>query len=79
MRLTPVKTTLYIKWLKSRGLVHISTRGSHWKFDIPNEPLDRPVIVRGSEKEVPKLHQITNMKTLGLSKSEYLAEIIDFK
>ncbi|MCX6843963.1 MAG: type II toxin-antitoxin system HicA family toxin [candidate division WOR-3 bacterium] len=58
--------------MKSLGLVHKRTSGSHEILAYPDESkLDRPVVFRGDEKEIPPTHVRTNLRTLGLSSREF--------
>ena len=53
-------------------MVHKRTKGSHEIWDYPDESkLDRPVVFRGDEKEIPPSHIRTNLNTLGLSSREF--------
>ena len=63
---------MFRRFLKSLGLVHKRTKSSHEIWDYPDESkLDRPVVFRGDEKEIPPTHIRTNLKTLGLSSREF--------
>jgi len=70
-----VPTKKFLKWLKSKGLVFISGKGSHEKWDYPVNKLDRPIIVKTNLKDVPKDHISTNLNTLGISKEDFYEEI----
>jgi predicted RNA binding protein YcfA (HicA-like mRNA interferase family) len=67
-----IETRLFIKFLKSIGLEYKRTKGSHEIWDNINEPLlERPVIFRGNEKQIPTMHLHTNLLTLGISHKEF--------
>jgi hypothetical protein len=67
-----IDTRLFKKFLQSLGLEYKRTKGSHEIWDFKKEPfLDRPVIFRGKEKQVPTMHIHTNLVTLGLTHKEF--------
>jgi len=67
-----IDTRLFIKFLKSIGLEYKRTKGSHEIWDKKSEPLlERPVIFRGKEKQIPPMHIHTNLLTLGISHREF--------
>jgi predicted RNA binding protein YcfA (HicA-like mRNA interferase family) len=75
MGIKQIPTRLFIKYLKSLGLVYVRTKGDH---DIWNYPdghirgkLIRPVIFRGKDKDIPVDHIATNLKTLGISNAQF--------
>jgi len=46
--------------------------GDHEKWNYPDNPLDRPVIFKAVEKDIPIDHIFSNLKTLGISKKDFL-------
>jgi len=64
--LKPIKANKFRKLLKSLGLVHVRTKGSHEIWDKPNDSLDRPVVLVSNLDEVPVAHIKTNLSTLGI-------------
>jgi hypothetical protein len=71
----PVPTAKWRKWLKKRGLVYIRTESSHEIWDYPDDSLLRPVVFRGSEKEIPGFHIHTNLITLDIDYRTFQKEI----
>ncbi len=71
MGIKQIPTKKFIKFLKSLGLVYIRTEASHDVYDHPKNPLNRPVIVRTKNKDIPVLHIHTNLKTIGIDKSVF--------
>ena len=58
-------------FLKSIGLIHLRTKGSHEAWDRPDYSLNRPVILKANLKNIPKTHIHTNLKTLGIDMKEF--------
>ncbi len=73
MGIKPIATELFVEYLKSLGLVCIRNESSHFVFDYPSgrRQLDRPIIVRVKEKDIPLLHIHTNLRTLGVSHKDF--------
>lgn len=75
MGIKQIPTKLFIQYLKSLGLVYIRTRGDHdiWNYPDghPRGKLIRPVIFRGKDKDIPVDHIATNLRTLGISNSQF--------
>ena len=72
----PVKTKLFIRFLKSRGLVLHRTEGDHEIWDMESGPkLSRPVVFISCEKEVPPMHLSTNLRTLGMTYNDFVKAI----
>ncbi len=67
----------WIRFLKSEGLEFIRSRGSHEIWDMPESRLPRPVVFRTKDRDIPRLHVETCLKTLGRSKEYFLAKIAD--
>ncbi len=65
----PVKTKCWENFLKSQGCSYNSTRASHDKWKCPN--CLRSIIFRGAEKEIPRFHIQTNLRTMGISMSDF--------
>lgn len=81
MRPKPIPLRDYIKYLKKKGLVGYGRKsGSHERFDYP-EPerkLLRPVTVDHHYDEVPSLHIVTGLMTLGITYDQFLEELVEF-
>lgn len=75
MGFKPIPTTKWKKWLKSLGLQYKRTEGSHEIWDYPDDSLLRPVIFRGSKKEIPGCHIHTNLQTLGIAYKTFQRQI----
>jgi len=67
----PVPLPKFKKFLKKIGLVHKRTEGGHEMWDYPDDSLERPVTLQTHEKEVPRLHIKTNLKTIGMDIKEF--------
>lgn len=70
-----IKTKKFIKWLKNKGFIFISQKGAHQKWNYPNNPLNRPVIIKSNLDDIPIDHNTTNLQTLGIDKKTFLSEI----
>ncbi len=71
MGVKPIPLKKFRKFLKHIGLIKIRENDSHEIWDYPDGRLLRPVTVEKNYSEVPILHIHTNLKTLGISKSEF--------
>ena len=71
MGIKPVPTKIFIRFLKSLGIIYVRTHASHDIFDNPKKPLPRPVVIRMKNKEIPLLHIHTTLETIGVSKKEF--------
>ncbi len=73
IRQIPVK--VFIQYLRNLGLVYIRTKGDHdiWNYPDghPRGKLMRPVVFRSKEKDVPVDHISTNLKTLGITNTQF--------
>ncbi len=73
IRQIPVK--VFIQYLRNLGLVFIRTKGDHdiWNYPDghPRGKLMRPVVFRSKEKDVPVDHISTNLKTLGITNTQF--------
>lgn len=67
----PIPTKTFRKFLKKIGCIYIRTKGSHEIWDKKDKSLNRPVIFRGSKKEIPPTHIRTNLYSLGMSTEEF--------
>ena len=80
IKVVPAKK--FVCWLQSRGLIHIRTDSSHEHYNYPERDprrLTRNVVVRPKkDKDIPLLHIHTNLRTLGISKSDFEKEIKSF-
>ena len=61
----PVKTSDWIRFLKSRDCKYNSTEASHTKYKCPG--CMRSIIFRDKDKDIPATHLKTNLKTMGLT------------
>ena len=75
MGFQPIPTKKFIAWLKSKGLTRIRSKGDHdiWNFLI--NPLNRPIVIRSKDKEIPPLHINSTLITLGISYKDFQKEI----
>lgn len=69
----PIPTKCWEAFLLSLGCTYKSTEASHDKWRCPG--VNRSVIYRGAKKEVPFFHIATNLKTMGVTKEDFLAWI----
>jgi predicted RNA binding protein YcfA (HicA-like mRNA interferase family) len=69
-RITPISLKKYKKFLKYIGCV-FKRKGKGDHLIYSRSDLNRPVVVV-DDREVPSLHQETNLATLRLSKEDYL-------
>ena len=70
-----VPTAKFRKWLRSKGLVYVRSRGGHELWDFPDDSLPRPIVFRSAAKDIPAFHIGTNLDTLGISKKDFYDEI----
>ncbi len=70
-----VKPKCLIKFLLFQGCVKKKTVGSHTKYTKTG--ILRSLTVRENDKEVPRLHIHTTLKTLGISKKVFYAWVKD--
>ena len=78
MGFKPIPTSLFIKWLKKRGIVYIRKESSHHIYDYPKgsgKSLDRPVVIRPKYKDIPPCHIHTNLQTIGVDYKTFQKEI----
>ena len=68
-----VKIKKFIKFLEILGLIHKGTKGSHHKYDYPDntEKLTQPVIYPLHGDTIPKTLIMSNLKTLDISPYEF--------
>ena len=73
MGIKPVKRKLWIKFLKSMGLVEIKGggKGGHCKWNRERNPLDWPIIFRNSDREIPRLPIDNALEVLGMTREEF--------
>lgn len=74
----PIPTSTFRKFLKHIGCIYVRTKGSHEVWDRKEKPLPRPIIFRGSKREIPPTHIRTNLATLGISIEEFERIIKEF-
>lgn len=77
MALRPVPREKWIQFLKDQGLEKVRTKGSHDIWDHPGRKLTRPIVFRTKDRDIPRLHLETCLKTLGMSVNEFMAKIAD--
>ena len=66
---------------QKKGLVGYGRKsGSHERFDYPepDRKLLRPVTVDHHYDEVPSLHIVTGLMTLGITYEQFLEELVEF-
>ena len=66
----PIPTKCWVEFLKSRNCIPNSINSSHHKWKCPG--CFQSIIFWGNEKEIPFAHISTNLKTMGVSKAEFL-------
>jgi hypothetical protein len=67
----PVDTYIFIAFLEHLGLQAVRSKESHEAWNREINPLDRPIIFRPSNKQIPPLHIRTNCLTLGWSVNDF--------
>jgi predicted RNA binding protein YcfA (HicA-like mRNA interferase family) len=81
MAIKQIPLDKFVKWLESLGLEYIRSSSSHDYYNYPErhpKRLTRPITVRTRYKDIPILHIHTNLKTLGVSKSDFEKAIKNF-
>ena len=63
------------KFLTVEGLICKRIESSHEIWDKPDDSLPRPIVVDSKHKEVPMLHISTGLRTLGISRKDFLKKI----
>lgn len=71
----PVATKKWRAFLKSRGLILIRITDNHENWNLPDGSLLRPVVFWHNKPEVPGFQIQTCLKTLGISKTEFLEAV----
>lgn len=71
----PIKVKCWEKFLESQGCEFARQKASHHIWRCPN--CIRSVIFRGAEKEIPFAHITTNLSSMGVEKSIFLAWVKD--
>ena len=71
MGIKPIPIKIFIQFLKSRGIIYVRTHASHDIFDNPQNPLQRPVVIRMKYKDIPLLHIHTTLENFNVSKKEF--------
>jgi predicted RNA binding protein YcfA (HicA-like mRNA interferase family) len=66
-------------FLKHQGLVLIRTTSSHEQWDYPDESLNRPVVVDTNSSEIVDYHLSKNLKTLNITKKDFLKILKEIK
>lgn len=70
----PVKTKVWLKFLKAHKCYYERSKGSHDHWKCPG--CLRTITHREGDKDIPALHLKTNLKTMGLT-LEYLYNWIE--
>ena len=81
MGIKQIPISKFVKWLESKGLVFIRTTASHDHYNYPERDprrLNRNVVIRTKDKDIPRFHIHTNLLTLGVSKEQFEQEIKSF-
>lgn len=81
MGIKQIPTAKFIRWLESLGLRYERTKASHDHYNYPErhpKRLTRTVTVRTKFKDIPMFHIHTNLRTLGISKSDFEKQIKNF-
>lgn len=68
-RLTPVHYRKLARVFEHKGFGHVRTRGDHLVY--AKEGILRPVVIP-KYKEIPEFIILKNLKTAGITRSEYL-------
>lgn len=71
----PIPTKCWEKFLESKNCTPKSINSSHHKWRCPG--CFQSIIFWGNKKEVPFAHITTNLKTMGVDKTEFLLWIKD--
>jgi len=75
MEIKQIPTADFLEFLDWVGVVCIRHESSHYAFDYPDGhekgKLPKPLIVRTKYKDITLLHMHTNLKTLGLTKTDF--------
>ena len=67
----PVDTSIFIAFLEHLDLKAKRHKGSHQAWNRDDDPLDRPIIIRPKDKQIPSIHIRTNCQTLGWSVNDF--------
>lgn len=70
-RITPVSPQRLIRVFEKAGFTISRRRGDHVVMTKPG--ISRPLVVVTAEREVPVTHIMTNLRTAGISRQEYLS------
>lgn len=65
----PVKTSCWVRFLKSKGCKYKSTEASHDKWRCAG--CTRSIIFRGKDKDIPSFHIEGDLKTMGIPKLDF--------
>jgi hypothetical protein len=80
IKVIPIKR--FVRWLESKGLIHMRTDSSHDHYNYPERDprrLTRNIVIRSKkDKDIPILHIHTNLRTLGISHTQFEKEIKEF-
>lgn len=75
--LSSIPREKWVRFLKSIGLCHIRSKGSHEIWDRDGKKLTRPIVFRKKDRMIPKTHVQTCLRTLEMSREEFLERIRD--
>lgn len=62
---------MFVRFLKQQGLRVKRTTASHEIWDRPDLPLQRPVVIRTTDRDIPMHHIATNLRTLHITQKEF--------
>lgn len=75
--LSSVPREKWVRFLKSIGLIHIRSKGSHEIWDREGQKLARPIVFRKKDRMIPMTHIQTCLRTLEISREAFLEKIRD--
>ncbi|HHC78261.1 MAG TPA: type II toxin-antitoxin system HicA family toxin [Flavobacteriia bacterium] len=67
----PIKTKCFIAFLKYKKCVEKRSKGSHHQYKCPG--CWRTITIRPKDKNIPPLHVMTNLKSMGVSMADFKA------
>lgn len=70
LAIKPVRWQKFEKFLLANGCVYDRQKGSHRVYKKPD--LIRPIILPAHTKDIPVMVILNNLRTLGISRDEYL-------
>jgi len=76
-KLSPVKISIFRKFLEQQGLKYIRTKGDHEIWS--RKDLKRPVIFPIKKKDIYMRVIVSNLRTLGISTKEFKEQVKKLK